>query len=149
MLVDELTTNDVAVIPPKLTDVAPVKLVPVIVTVPPVATLVGVKEAIAGAGMNVKPVFVVVPPGVVTLRPPDEPVPTTAVIVVELTTVNDEAATPPKLTAVAPVKFVPVIVTVTPVAALVGVKEVIVGAGINVNPARLAVPPRVVNTYIS
>jgi hypothetical protein len=43
------------------------------------------------------------------------------------TTVNEVAAVPPKLTAVAPVKSVPVIVTVAPCAALVGVKEVMVG----------------------
>jgi hypothetical protein len=63
---------------------------------------------------------------VVTLTLPLVPEPTTAVIEVALTTVNDEAAVPPKLTAVTPVKFVPVIVTVVPVFADVGVKEVIV-----------------------
>ena len=50
--------------------------------------------------------------GVVTLTKPVEPEPTTAVIVVELTTINELAATPPKETAVAPEKSVPVIVTV-------------------------------------
>ena len=48
-------------------------------------------------------------------------------MVVAFTTVKVVAAVPPKLTAVAPVKFVPVIVTVVPVGAVVGVKEVIVG----------------------
>ena len=42
---------------------------------------------------------------------------------------------PPKLTAVAPVKLVPVMVTVVPLPAFVGVKEDIVGGGINVKPA--------------
>ena len=37
-----------------------------------------------------------------------------AVIEVGLTTVNDAAATPPKLTLVAPVKFVPLMVTLVP-----------------------------------
>ena len=64
----------------------------------------------------------------VTLTLPDAPAPTTAVIVVAFTTVNDDAAVPPKLTAVVPAKFVPVIVTVVPVAAVVGVKEMMVGA---------------------
>ncbi len=49
---------------------------------------------------------------VVTLTAPVVPEPTTAVILVALTTVNVVTAVPPKLTAVAPVKFVPVIVTV-------------------------------------
>ena len=40
-----------------------------------------------------------------------------------------QEATPPKLTAVAPVKLVPVMVTDVPVAPLVGVKEEMVGAG--------------------
>ena len=148
ILVDELTVNDVAAIPPKLTAVVPVKLVPVIVTVVPVTALVGVKEVMVGVGININPAFVAIPPAVVTLTFPDAPVPTVAVMPVEELTVNDVAATPPKLTAVAPVKFVPVIVIVAPVAVLVGVKEVIVGvgvgAGININPALVAIPPGVV-----
>lgn len=120
-LVGELTVNEVAGIPPKLTDVAPVKLFPVSVTVVPAPAFVGVKEVITGAEINVKPVFVAIPPGVVTLTFPDAPVPTTAVMVVGETTVKDVAAIPPKLTAVAPVKLVPVIVIVAPVAAPVGV----------------------------
>ena len=138
MLVALTTVNDVAAVPPKLTAVAPVKLVPVMVTVAPTAADVGVNEVIVGTAK--KPVFVAVPPGVVTETLPDDPLPTTAVMLVELTTVNDVAAVPPKLTALVPVKFVPVIVTVLPAAAVVGVKEVIVGAAI-VKPASVAVPP--------
>jgi len=140
ILVDELTANDDAAVPPKLTEVAPVKFVPVIVIVAPVVAEIGLKDEIVGAGINVNPVFVAVPAGVVTLTFPDAPEPTTAVIVVELTTANDAAATPPKLTEVAPLRFVPVTVTVTPVAAVVGVKEVIVGADKNINPGFDAVP---------
>ena len=66
---------------------------------------------------------------VVTLTLPVAPVPTTAVMLVALTTVNEVAAVPPKLTAVAPVKFVPVIVTVCPVPAEVGLNDAIVGGG--------------------
>jgi hypothetical protein len=51
-------------------------------------------------------------------------------LVVE-TTVNDAAAVPPKLTAVAPVKSVPVIVTVAPCAAVVGVNDTTIGAGVD------------------
>ena len=108
-------------------------MVPVIVTVVPLAADVGVKELITGAGINVNPESVAVPPGVVTLTLPLVPLATTAVMDVALTTLNEVAAVPPKLTAVAPVKLVPVIVTVVPLAADVGVNEVITGAGTNGN----------------
>ena len=52
-----------------------------------------------------------VPDAVVTETEPEAPAPTVALILVALTTVNVVAAVPPKLTAVAPVKFVPVILT--------------------------------------
>jgi len=78
--------------------------------------------------LKVKPEELVVPPGVVTDTPPLLPLPTTALMVVAFTTVNEVAAVPPKLTAVAPVKFVPVITTVAPAAAVVGAKDVIAGA---------------------
>ena len=55
------------------------------------------------------------------------------------------AALPLNVTAVAPVKFVPLIVTLAPTGPLVGVTLVIVGAGITVKLAALvAVPPDVV-----
>ena len=55
------------------------------------------------------------------------------------------AALPLKRTALAPVKFMPVIVTPAPTGPLVGVKLVIVGAGMTVKlVALLAVPPGVV-----
>lgn len=47
-LVDETKVNDVAAVPPKFTEVAPLKLVPSMVTVPPFAALVGVKDEIFG-----------------------------------------------------------------------------------------------------
>ena len=130
MLVAETTLNDVAAVPPKLTAVAPVKLVPVIVTVAPMPALIGLNDATVGAvgvPMNVNPTRVAVPPGVVTLTLPEVPDATTAVMLVAETTLNDVAAVPPKLTAVAPVKLVPVMVTVAPTAPEVGVKLVIVG----------------------
>jgi hypothetical protein len=149
ILVAELTVNDVAATPPKLTAVAPVKLVPVIVIEVPVPALVGLNEVIVGDGINAKPATDAVPPGVVTLTLPDVPVPTTAVILVAELTVNDEAAIPPKFTTVAPLKLVPVIIIEVPVPPLTGVKEVIVGGGINVKPANDAVPPGVGYTYIT
>jgi len=60
---------------------------------------------------------------------PEVPLPTTAVMLVELITVKELAAMPPKLTAVAPVKFVPVRVTVCPVLADVGLKLLMTGRG--------------------
>ena len=80
-----------------------------------------------GPLINVKPARVAVPPDVATLTLPEVPAPTTAVIWVALSTVNEVAAVSPKLTAVAPVKLVPVIVNADPVDAGVGVNEVIVG----------------------
>jgi hypothetical protein len=72
-----------------LTAVAPVKLVPVSVTVVPTAPLVGVKLVIVGAVTTVKEdELVAVPPGVVTLSfPVVTPVGATAVIFVALDTV--------------------------------------------------------------
>ena len=52
-----------------------------------------------------------------------------AVMVVELTTVKLEAATPPMLTAVAPVKSVPVMVMLVPPAAEPLVGEILVTVG--------------------
>ena len=55
------------------------------------------------------------------------------------------ALTPLNRTAVAPLKFVPLIVTAVPTGPLVGVKLPIVGAGMTVKLAALvAVPPAVV-----
>ncbi len=72
------------------------------------------------------------PPGVVTLTS-TVPVPAgdVAVIWVGLLTVNEPAALPPKLTAVAPEKLVPVTVTVVPPPAepMFGATPVTVGAG--------------------
>jgi hypothetical protein len=80
-----------------------------------------------GGGI-VNPASTAVPPGVVTLTSPEAPrAETTAVMLVAETTLKEVAAAPPKLTAVALVKFVPVKVTVAPLAAIVGVNEVIVG----------------------
>jgi len=144
ILVDDNMLKEAASVPPNFTEVAPVKLVPVITTVTLCAPLLGVNEEMVGAAIKVNPARLAVPPGVVTETLPEAPLATTAVIVVAFTTLKEVAAVPPKLTAVAPVKLVPVMVTVAPLAALVGVNDEMVGAGIKVNPARLAVPPGVV-----
>ena len=78
-------------------------------------------------------VNVAVPPAVVTatLFAPAVPAGVTAVMVVVEVTLSAVAATPPTVTLVVPVRFVPVIVIDVPprVEPLVGVTAVIVGAG--------------------
>ena len=72
-----------------------------------------------------------VPPGVVTTTcfAPAVPAGVTAVMLVAETTITLVAATPPTVTLVAPVRFVPVIVIDVPprVEPLVGLIDVIVG----------------------
>ena len=64
-------TVKVALAPLKATLVAPVKLVPLMVTLVPTGPLAGVKLLIVGGLITVKlPALVVVPPGVVTLIVP-------------------------------------------------------------------------------
>lgn len=58
------------------------------------------------------PARVAVPPGVMTTMLPLVPVPTIAVIFVALLTQNDLAATPPKVTEDASVKFDPLRTTI-------------------------------------
>ena len=107
---------------------------PTSVRSPPITALEGVIVLVAGAVVEtvrglvkVNPAKLPVPPGAVTDTEPLLPEPTNAVIVVAFTTVKDVAATPLKLTAVVPVRFVPVMVTIAPVVAVVGEKDVIVG----------------------
>ena len=113
--VELVTANDAAAMPPNFTAVAPVKLVPVMVTTFPVNPPLGVNEVMVGAGIKVKVPLLAVPPGVVTLIAPVAPFPTVAVMEVALVTVKAVADVPPKATAVAPVKLLPVILTSAPV----------------------------------
>jgi hypothetical protein len=134
----------VAGVPPMVTEVAPLRFVPVIVTVAPLAPVAGVNDVMVGAGMNVK--FVAdeeVPPGFTKVITPVVPDPTVTVILVAVLAVI-VAGVPPIVTEVAPLRLVPVIVTVAPLAPVVGVNDVMVGAGMNANPAEEAVPPGVV-----
>jgi len=125
------STLKLAATPLKVTSVAPAKFAPVIVTLAPTSPLDGVKELIAGA--TIKSVLLVpVPAGVVTaIGPVVAPPGTVAVIWVAESTVKPAAA-PWKVTSVAPVKFTPVIVTLTPTCPLGGVKELMAGAGTTV-----------------
>ena len=69
-MVAEFTVN-VALAPLNATTVAPVKLVPLMVTLVPTGPLAGVKPVIVGGLITVKLLaLVAVPPGVVTLIVP-------------------------------------------------------------------------------
>ena len=125
------TTLKVAAVPLKRTLLAPLKFVPVMVTVAPTRPLVGENEEIVGAGgVTVKsPALVAVPPGVVTVILPVVAPAGTALLICVLDNTLKEASVPLKRTLLAPLKFVPVMVTVARTRPLVGVKEEIVGAG--------------------
>ena len=136
--VAEFTVKLVALVAPNLTAVAPVKLVPVTVTeVPPaVGPAVGDIALTVGTPMKVNwsaADVADVPPAVVTVIS-TVPVPAGEVAVMEVAelTVKPAAFVAPNFTAVAPVKLVPVIVTLVPPATGpdVGEIEVTVGAAI-------------------
>ncbi len=118
----ELTTlTEVAATPPIVTELAPVKFVPVIVIAVPPATdpALGATDEIVG-GSETCAVYafasVPTPNGVVTTTEyrPAASAGAVAVIVVALTTTTLVAATPPIATEVAPLKPVPVIVIEVP-----------------------------------
>ena len=116
--VPELLTLNTAVLPPNETAVAPVKLVPVIVTAVPTGPVAGAKELMAG--VTVKRVVVTIDPllGVVTVMGPVLAPAGTVVVSVPGGPSVKVAVAPLKETAVAPVK--PVIVTLVPVGPKVG-----------------------------
>jgi hypothetical protein len=151
------TTTLVAATPPTVTLLAPVKFVPVIVIgVPPANTpVLGLTELIVGTAIYVNALGkLTVPPAVVTamLCTPAVPGGVTAVIEVALTTTTLVAATPPTVTLLAPVKFVPVIVkAVLPkVEPDVGEILAMVGAGTTYVNAlgKVAVPPAVITATL-
>ena len=80
--VEELTVKVVADTPPNVTEVAPVRFVPVMTTLVPTGPLVGLKLVIVGEPTTVKLLaLVAVPPGVVTaIGPVVAPLGTVAVI---------------------------------------------------------------------
>ena len=127
VMVDSFSTVKDVDTPPKLTVVVPLKFVPVIVIVAPGPASVGTNEEMVGGIKKAKPPKDADPAAVVTFTSPDAPEPTTAVSVVASSTVKDAAFVSPKLTAVVPVRLVPVIVMVAPVLACVGENEAIVG----------------------
>jgi hypothetical protein len=142
--VEETTVNDVTDVPPNVIADVLLKLVPVILIIAPAAAVVGANVVIVGAPIKINPPSEALPPGVVRLTAPVAPVPTIATIEVEETTVNDETGVPPNVIADVLLKLVPVILMITPAAAVVGANVVIVGAAMNVKPASEALPPVVV-----
>src|SRR5437773_6835052 len=105
-------TVKLALTPLKVTAVAPVKFVPLIVTLAPEEPLVGVKLVIVGGLSTVNALaLVVVPSELITpIGPVLAAAGTVAWIAVAEMTVK-LALTPLKVTPVAPVKFVPLMVT--------------------------------------
>jgi hypothetical protein len=151
--VAELTAKLVAPTPPNRTAVAPVKLVPVIVTTVPARPLVGVNDVIVGATpVTVKFVaLVAVPPGVVTvIRPVVAPDGTfVSIRVPGEFTVNEVTRTPLNRTWVAPPNPRPLILTEAPIGPLVGENDVIEGAVVTVKfVALVAVPPAAVTVIL-
>src|SRR5204863_259692 len=143
--VAELTVK-LALVPLNSTAGAPVKLVPLMVTLVPTGPLWAVKlVGVVGSPTVKLAALLAVPPGVVTLIGPlVAPAGTVAVIAVAELTVK-LALTLLNSTALAPVKLVPLMVTLVPTGPLPGVKLVIVGGLITVKlAALLAVPPGVV-----
>jgi hypothetical protein len=118
-----------ATVPLNRTLVAPVRFVPLIVTAVPTGPLDGLNDVIVGAeAVTVKsPALVAVPPGVVAeIFPVVAPEGTVASMRMAETTVK-LAAVPLKRTLVAPVRFVPLIVTAVPTGPLDGLNDVIIG----------------------
>ena len=151
--VGEETRNEAAPRLPKLTDVAPFKFVPIIVTISPTLAWAGEKLVIVGSGArNTNPLRCAVPPGVVRLIAPVAPVCAgIAVMTLSETTVYEAARTPPKFTTLTADwlrKPLPTMRTVSPARAESGTKRVITGTGANTNPVREAEPPRVVTTTL-
>src|SRR5256712_6691049 len=141
MAVAEVTVK-LAFTPLNVTAVAPVKFVPLIVTLVPTGPLVGVKLVIVGALTTVNALgLVAVPWGVVTLNVPVV-APVGTIVQIAASEITEKlAAIPLKLAAVAAVKLAPLIVTPVPTAPLVGVKLVIVGGLTSMNSRTLVAVP--------
>jgi hypothetical protein len=137
----------IALLPANITLVAPVKFDPLIVTGVPAVPCKGVKPLIVGAAITVKFVpLIAIPWGVVTtMGPVVAPMGTVAMIFMPLNL--NIAMVPLKVTPVAVLRFVPLIVTEVLIPPLVGEKLVIVGGAPATTVkfvALVAVPPIVV-----
>jgi hypothetical protein len=124
----ELFTVKLAATPLNFTEVAPVKFVPVITTLDPILPEAGEKEPMVGKMQTVKleALVAVQEEDATLIVPVVAPKGTTAVIWVELFTVK-LAGVALNFTEVAPVKFVPVIITLDPTLPEAGEKVLMVG----------------------
>lgn len=125
--------EEVTLVTPPLNETVgvPLKFVPEIITVAPIAPLIGLKPVIVGVSRTVKleEVEIVTPLTVTNIFPDVAP---TGTVVVMLVAVEEEtvATVPLKVTTFSPgvvLKLVPVMVTVVPSAPLSGVKLEMVG----------------------
>lgn len=148
MRVAETTVNDAAGTPPKLTALAPVKFVPLMVTTSPAPATAGLNDVIAGDGINTKPASEDVPYGVRTLTLPDAANAGTVAVICEAELTTNEATTPPMRTVSAPEKLLPAITTLAPTPALVGEKLATTGGARKVKPAIDAAPASVVTLML-
>ena len=138
ILIGVLTVKG-APVPLNVTDDAPAKLAPLMVTLVPAVPVDGVKLVIRGATMKLA-ALVAVPPGdvVTPIAPVFALAGTVAVICVGESTRN-AAVMPLNRTDVTPAKLAPLIATLEPGAPLGGVNPVIRGATVKL-PALAAVP---------
>src|SRR5579864_8278164 len=146
----------VAWVPPKLTNPLPCdgpKLEPAITMDDPTAPVLGVRLVMPGADVTVNdtPALATPPAAVTTTLPEFAPVGTTAVMLVALQLVMVVAWVPPKVTNPLPCdgpKFDPAITMDDPTAPVLGVRLLMVGAGVTVNVTPLlATPPTVTTTF--
>jgi hypothetical protein len=141
--VAELTLKDAAFKELKVTAVAPLKLVPLMVTTVPALPPVGVKLVMVGTATTEKLLALwAVPLAVVTLIGPVlAPAGTVAVIRAEELTTGLTAETPLKATPLTLTKFAPVIVTLLPAGPLGGVNPLMTGAVVTVKGFALSPTP--------
>ncbi|MCX6915689.1 MAG: hypothetical protein NT167_22030 [Verrucomicrobia bacterium] len=125
----ELTLKDAAFKALKVTAVAPLKLVPLMVTTVPALPLAGVKLVMVGTVTTVKlPALWAVPLAVVTLIGPVVALAgTVAVIWADELTAGLTAETPLKVTPLTLTKFAPMMVTLLPTGPLAGVNPLMTG----------------------
>ena len=148
--VSEFITKLWAAIPPKLTLEVVSRLMPVIVIDAPAPPVAGLKAVIVGGNIKLKLLAEVVePPGAVNATLPVLPEPTVAVITVFELTAKLCAGIPPKLMALVPVKPLPLMVTIVPLPPDKGVKLLITGKGIKVNPGERSSAIRIGHTDYS
>ena len=124
------TTVKVAGVRSKVTLVAPVKLYPVIATAVPADPLVGEKPVTSGFTMKLVELDALPKVFVKVIGPLVAPAGTTTASWVLEIPLKFGVAVPLRETALVPVKFVPVSVTVVPTTPLAGEKELTVGVAV-------------------